>query len=149
MSSIYRLPDLSQRRHGLSYTTFEYSQLELSKPEVSNGDLNVTASVSVKNSGNLPGSEIVQLYVTMPTTSDLSHAPLMLKRFAKIRDLQPGRTQRIKLQLDKYAVSYWEERISRWVVERGEYSIKVGPSSDRLPLEGSFRLTSGFEWTGL
>lgn len=73
----------------------------------------------------------------------------MLKRFAKIRDLQPGKTEKVDLQLDKYAASYWEERISRWVVESGEYGVKVGPSSDRLPLEGSFRITSGFEWNGL
>ena len=149
MSCICLMPDLGQHRHGLSYTTFEYSQLELSKAEVLNGDLSVTASVSVTNSGNLPGSEIVQLYVTMPTTSELSHAPLMLKRFVKIRDLQPGKIQRVELQLDKYAFSYWEERISRWVVESGEYGIKVGPSSDHLPLEGSLRITSGFEWAGL
>jgi beta-glucosidase len=135
--------------HGLSYTTFGYSGLELSKPVVSNGDLSLTASVVITNSGSLPGSEVVQLYITMPTTSDLSHPPLMLKSFAKVNGLEPGKSEKVELRLDKYAVSYWDERIARWIVEKGVYAVRAGPSSDRLLLEGMFKLTEGFEWNGL
>jgi len=135
--------------YGLSYTTFDYSNLELSKPAVKDNDLSLAISATVTNSGCLIGSDVVQLYITMPTTSDLSHPPLMLKAFAKVHDLEPGKSKKVELRLDKYAVSYWEERISRWVVERGAYGVRVGPSSDRLPLEGTFKINQCFEWNGL
>jgi beta-glucosidase len=135
--------------HGLSYTAFDYSNLELSEPAVSDDDLSLTASVTITNSGNFVGSEVVQLYIAMPATSDLSHPPLMLKSFTKVHDLEPGKSEKVQLHLNKYAVSYWEERISRWVVERGIYGVKVGPSSDRLLLEGTFKVIEGFEWNGL
>lgn len=101
------------------------------------------------NTGNVAGSEIVQLYISMPTTSELSHPPLMLKTFAKVNMLQPGKSEKVELRLDKYAVSYWEERIARWTVEKGEYGIRIGSSSERLLLDGKFTLTQGFEWNGL
>jgi beta-glucosidase len=135
--------------HGLSYTTFDYSNLEVSKPVVSDGDVSLIVSVTITNSGSLAGSEVVQLYITMPTTSELSHPPLMLKTFAKVYDLKPGKSEKVELRLDKYAVSYWEERISKWVVEKGLYGVKVGSSSDRLLLAGTFQITEVFEWNGV
>lgn len=135
--------------HGLSYTTFEYSNLEIAQPSFSEKDLSLTASLTVVNTGNVAGSEIVQLYISMPTTSELSHPPLMLKTFAKVNMLQPGKSEKVELRLDKYAVSYWEERIARWTVEKGEYGIRIGSSSERLLLDGKFTLTQGFEWNGL
>jgi beta-glucosidase len=111
--------------------------------------LEVKASVTVKNTGSLVGSEVVQLYVTLPTTSHLTHAPLQLKAFAKVRDLAPGASQKVDLTLDKYATSYWDENLDRWIVERGEYAVRVGTSSDRLDLQGSFIVEKGYEWNGL
>jgi beta-glucosidase len=73
----------------------------------------------------------------------------MLKSFAKVYNLKPGKHEKVELRLDKYAVSYWEERIAKWVVERGVYRVMVGPSSSQLPLEGTFRIMEGFEWNGL
>lgn len=135
--------------HGLSYTTFGYSNLVVSKPVVSDGDVSLIASVTITNSGSLAGSEVVQLYIAMPTTSELSHPPLMLKAFAKVYDLEPGKSENVELRLDKYAVSYWEERISKWVVEKGLYGVKVGPSSDQLLLANTFQIIEGFEWNGV
>ena len=135
--------------HGLSYTTFGYSNLVVSKPVVSDGDVSLIASVTITNSGSLAGSEVVQLYIAMPTTSELSHPPLMLKAFAKVYDLEPGKSENVELRLDKYAMSYWEERISKWVVEKGLYGVKVGPSSDQLPLANTFQIIEGFEWNGV
>ncbi|GJE88185.1 glycoside hydrolase family 3 protein [Phanerochaete sordida] len=137
--------------HGLSYTTFDYSDLKLSEPSFSDGDLSVTASVTITNTGSVAGSEVVQLYVSLPTTSELTHPPLMLKAFAKLRDIAPGRSATATLKLDKYAVSYWEERIARWVVERGEYVVRVGKSSapEELTLQAKLVLKKGFEWNGV
>ena len=75
----------------------------------------------------------------------------MLKAFAKVRDLAPGKSQAVTLELDKYAVSYWEDRISRWVVESGKYAVRVGKSSapEDLTLSAEFVLDQGFEWNGL
>ncbi|EKM56180.1 glycoside hydrolase family 3 protein [Phanerochaete carnosa HHB-10118-sp] len=137
--------------YGLSYTSFEYSNLELSEPTYSSGDLSVTATVTVTNTGSVAGAEVVQLYVSLPTTSELTHPPLMLKAFAKLRDLSPGTSATAALKLDKYAVSYWEERIARWVVESGEYIIRVGRSSapEDLKLQTKLVLKKGFEWNGV
>ncbi|KAI0343869.1 beta-glucosidase [Trametopsis cervina] len=136
---------------GLSYTTFEYSDLSLSEPTYSAGDISINASVKITNTGSVAGSETVQVYVTLPTTSELTHPPLQLKAFAKVKDLAPGKSQLVTLELDKYAVSYWEERIKAWVVERGEYLVRVGPSSapKDLTLATKLVLKKGFEWNGV
>ncbi|TFY57890.1 hypothetical protein EVJ58_g6745 [Rhodofomes roseus] len=137
--------------YGLSYTTFRYSALSLSKPSVSNGDFNLTAKVTIQNTGAVIGSDVVQLYITLPSTSELTHAPVMLKAFKKVKDLAPGTSETVTLTLDKYAVSYWEERIARWVVEDGEYLVRVGRSSapEDLTLAATFAIEKGFEWSGL
>ncbi|KAG6825905.1 hypothetical protein H0H92_001914 [Tricholoma furcatifolium] len=134
---------------GLSYTTFSISDLQLSTPVISNSEVSITASVTVTNTGSVAGSEVVQLYVVPPATSDLTHASLQLKAFKKVRNLQPGASERVELSLDKYAVSYWEERFSTWTVEKGVYGVKVGASSDALKLDATFALSKGFEWNGL
>ncbi|KAG6808238.1 hypothetical protein H0H93_000386, partial [Arthromyces matolae] len=114
-----------------------------------NNEFKLTASVTVTNTGSVAGSEVVQLYVAQPSTSELTHPPLQLRAFTKVHDLQPGTSQRVQLPLDKYAVSYWEERFSTWAVEKGVYGIKVGSSSDALNLESTFEISKGFEWNGL
>ncbi|KAH0830132.1 glycoside hydrolase family 3 protein [Lanmaoa asiatica] len=135
--------------HGLSYTTFAFSDLELSTPVVADGDFSLTAAVTVTNTGSVSGSEVVQMYVSMPKTSDVTHPPRLLRAFGKAKDLAPGVSERVVLTLDKLAVSYWEDLISRWVIERGEYGLSVGPSSDVLPLTATFVVTKGLEWSGI
>lgn len=101
------------------------------------------------NTGSVAGSEVAQLYVSMPTTSEVTHPGRVLRAFTKVKDLAPGASARVVLTLDKLAVSYWEDRISRWVIERGEYGVSVGPSSDALPLSATFVVRKGLEWSGL
>lgn len=136
-------------RHGLSYTTFEYSDLEISEPKVQTGDLEISVSFNVKNTGSIAGTDVPQLYITLPATSNLTHPPIMLKKFAKVRNLESGKSEKVTLRLDKYAVSYWEERISRWNVEAGKYTVSIGSSSEKLLLRGTFDVKKGFEWNGL
>lgn len=136
-------------RHGLSYTTFSLSDLVLSQPIVSGGEFNLTVSLTVTNTGTVAGSEIVQVYTSLPTTSDLTHPPLQLKGFAKVRYLAPGTSEQVQIKLDKYAVSYWSELYDTWTVEKGVYGVKVGSSSDRLDLDATFEIDRGFEWRGL
>jgi beta-glucosidase len=66
-----------------------------------------------------------------------------------VHDLAPGALQTISIALDKYAVSYWRELYDTWTVENGVYVIKVGTTSDRLNLQASFSVETGFEWSGL
>ncbi|OCB86538.1 beta-glucosidase [Sanghuangporus baumii] len=141
--------------HGLSYTTFEYSDLIVSQPKVVdlNGkkDLQVIVSLAVANAGSVTGSEIVQVYVAYPVTSALTQVTLALRAFKKLRDIQPGEKRIAELALDKYAVSYWEERINAWTIEGGEYTVYVGPSSESFPVKASLVLQNidAFEWNGL
>ncbi|KAG2021328.1 cellulose-binding beta-glucosidase [Coprinopsis cinerea AmutBmut pab1-1] len=141
--------------HGLSYTSFSLSNLQVSAPEYKTAadgskDLAINVSLTVSNTGSLPGSEIVQVYVTPPSTSPLTHAPLQLRAFSKVKDLKPGEERKVEVTLDKYAVSYWSELLDRWVVEGGStWGVKVGTASDKLTLEGSVKVEKGFEWRGL
>ncbi|KAF9012112.1 glycoside hydrolase family 3 protein [Hymenopellis radicata] len=135
--------------HGLSYTTFSLSNLSVSKPSFTEKDVSFTASLDVTNTGSVKGSEVVQVYMSLPKTSHLTHPPLQLRGFAKVRDLEPGKTDKVTVRLDKYAVSYWDDKIECWVVEKGEYEVKVGTSSEVLELGGSVGLERGFEWSGL
>ncbi len=125
------------------------SALTLSEPIVADGEFALTASVNVTNTGAAIGSEVVQAYISLPTTSDLTHPPLQLKGFAKARDVAPGSTVTLALQFDKYAVSYWSELYYTWAVEKGVYGLKVGTGSDKLLLETTFEVPRAFEWRGL
>ena len=66
-----------------------------------------------------------------------------------MRDLVPGSKEHVQVVLDKYAVSYWNDMIDAWTVEKGVYRLEVGTSSDCLSLGAAFEVTKGFEWSGI
>lgn len=147
--------------HGLSYTTFEMSNLQVQpQTETTNGAYtvgpsfnNILVRVAVKNTGPVTGAEVVQVYVSPAPTKDSVTRPVReLRGFAKVF-LRPGETQTVDIQLErKYATSYWNEREDAWVEEKGTYGVWVGSSSD---FESSIGLRSEFEmpvrrvWRGL
>jgi beta-glucosidase len=137
--------------HGLSYTKFSLSNLQLSEAVISGGEFRLAVSLTVENVGNVTGSEVVQVYVSLPATSGLTHPMLQLKGFAKVRDLVPGGKERrdVEVVLDKYAVSYWNDVVDAWMVEKGVYRVEVGTGSDCLSLGATFEVVKGFEWSGL
>ena len=135
--------------HGLSYSKFTLSNLQLSEAVISDGEFRLGVSLTVENIGRVTGSEVVQVYTSLPATSRLTHPLLQLKGFAKVRDLVPGNKERVEVVLDKYAVSYWNDMIDAWTVEKGVYRVEVGTSSDCLSLAATFEVTKGFEWNGL
>ena len=137
------------RSHGLSYTKFTLSNLQLSEAVVSGGDFRLGVSLTVENIGPVTSSEIVQVYISLPETSELTHPRLQLKGFAKVRDLAPGNKEHVTVVLDKYAVSYWNVIKNGWTVEKGVYRVEVGTGSDCLSLGQTFEVTKGFDWSGL
>lgn len=125
--------------HGLSYTTFEYTDLVLDKKEITDIDT-LSVSVKVKNTGDRAGSEVVQLYV-----GDVDSAVVRpireLKGFAKI-NLQPGEQKTVTFNLGKRAFAYYNEQIKDWHVETGDFLISVGRSSKEILLCKSVRVVS-------
>ncbi|KAH9483439.1 putative beta-glucosidase I [Psilocybe cubensis] len=125
-----------------------YSE-DLYVPSIADSEFSLTVSLNVTNTGNVTGSEVIQVYIAAPTTSELTHPLLQLKGFAKAKNLAPGESRKVDIVLDKYAVSYWSELYDTWTVEQGVWGIKVGTASDKLVLEDSFKIEKGFEWNGL
>jgi beta-glucosidase len=112
--------------HGLSYTTYSYSNLALDAAEA-DGDGTVTASVEVTNTGPRAGEEIVQLYVGFPGAK-VDRPVKVLRGFDKV-SLAPGETRRVSLPLRVKDLAYYDAAAKTWLVERAEYQVLVGGSS--------------------
>jgi beta-glucosidase len=117
--------------YGLSYTTFSYSNLAVTP--ASSGAISV--SLDVSNSGPRAGSEVVQLYVGIPSTN-VPEPPRQLKGFQKVF-LAAGQTSRVTFSLDPSALAYWDVNSHSWAVQKGTYQIMVGSSSSDIRLTGS------------
>ncbi|HEV2328116.1 MAG TPA: glycoside hydrolase family 3 C-terminal domain-containing protein [Verrucomicrobiae bacterium] len=129
--------------YGLSYTTFGFSNLSITPGNVKNTDpFTVSVDFDVTNTGKRAGEEVAQLYVGLPATTRMPQPPEQLKRFAKIL-LQPGETRHVHFELDKQAMSCWNDRRHKWAVEAGPYHIMIGPSSRHLPLQANVNIHDG------
>jgi beta-glucosidase len=126
--------------HGLSYTRFAYGDLQLDA--VDPGDLDTTAlvraTVDVTNVGERPGREVVQLYVR-DVDATVTRPEQELKQFHKI-GLAPGETRTVQLELDARAFSFWDGARHGWVLEPGEFEVRVGSSSRNIHTTGTIRL---------
>jgi beta-glucosidase len=119
--------------HGLSYTTFAYRDLVITR----SGDT-VIASFKVKNTGKVAGKEIAQLYVR-DVQSTIFRPDKELKGFTKV-ELQPGEETKVTLTLDQRAFAYYDAPSRNWVVEAGEFEILVGASSQDIRLTASLSM---------
>lgn len=117
--------------YGLSYTTFDYSNLKLEKT----GSHEVTVSFNIKNTGKMDASEVAQVYVHDAEAS-VPRPFKELKGYEKVF-LKKGEEKRLSVVLDERAFSYYDMNLHRFVLERGVFEILVGPVSDRLPLRGA------------
>jgi len=123
--------------HGLSYTRFEYANLELSAAQVpATGAVDVRADVT--NAGSRPGEEVVQLYLHQ-AVAGVTRPVKQLKGFRRIA-LEPGETRRVIFHLDVSQLAFYD-RDMRFVVERGRVEVLVGSSSEDIRLTGSFEIT--------
>jgi beta-glucosidase len=121
--------------YGLSYTKFEYSDLQI-KP--GNGkDVLQTVTCTVKNTGNCDGQEIVQLYIRDMVAS-VAQAPILLKAFERIT-LKKGESKTVTFNLGKKELSIYNMNLEE-VVEPGEFKVMVGAASNDIRLNGKFEL---------
>lgn len=124
---------------GLSYTSFEYSDMKVSSNNFTDAE-GVTVTLKVKNTGKVAGKEVVQLYVT-DVKSTLMRPEKELKKFAKIK-LNPGEEKEISLQLDGRDFSYFDAHRGMWIAESGAFVIGVGSSSRDLRVSETVQLQS-------
>lgn len=116
--------------YGLSYTTFEYAN-----PAVKQDDRLLTVTVEVKNTGKFAGKEVVQLYAAAPNSAKMNKPEKELKAFAKTRELKPGETAVVTLQVKAADLASYDEASASWVVDGGTYKLLIGASSRDIKAE--------------
>ncbi len=131
--------------HGLSYTAFEYSDLELSTCEVPT-DAAVRVSCTVRNTGSVAGTEVVQLYLGDPVAT-VVRPVRWLAGFARAA-LEPGEAARVTFRLHADRTAFTGQGLTK-IVEPGTITVTVGGSSEDLPLTGSFTLTGPVRTVGI
>jgi beta-glucosidase len=119
--------------YGLSYTTFAFSNLAVTKS--SHGRVTVTAGVT--NTGNRAGTDVAQVYVADPAAT--GEPAEQLRGFQRAA-LNPGQTTRVSVTLPKRAFAWWDSRAGGWTVTPGTYTVGVGDSSASLPLTAQVTL---------
>jgi beta-glucosidase len=122
--------------YGLSYTTFEYSNLVMNKKKMKT-DERIEASVTITNTGKFDGEEIVQLYLR-DLVGSIARPVKELKDFQKI-SLKAGESKTIKFIIDKEKLSFYNQEL-QWVAEPGEFELMIGASSKDIRLNDNFEL---------
>jgi beta-glucosidase len=136
-------------RYGLSYTTFDLSDLKLSAEKSKENDATShTASVTVTNTGSVKGSTVAQLYIGLPDDG-ITHPKLQLRGFAKAKDIEPGENKTVQIELERLAFAYWDETKDGWKVPKGTFTVKVGQNADDLPLMAEVKIEKSVTWKGL
>lgn len=133
--------------HGLSYTTFSFSN-----PSVSSKEGKITATITIKNTGSTPGAEVAQLYIKPRKAAKINRPRKELKGFAKV-ELDAGESKTVTIEeLEKYAASYWDEERDQWCVEAGEYDVVISNTSAATKensVSGSFTVDESYWWSGI
>mgnify|MGYP000881330898 CR=1 FL=1 len=134
--------------YGLSYTNFEYRDLEVSSNEITE-DGKITVRCKVKNTGDFPGKEVIQLYVENSRTQ--LYKPLReLRCFEKI-DLSVGEEKEVSFTLDYSDFSYYDVNLKEFYVDKGIYKIQICKNSEAVilekPVEKKFN-KPGYKWSG-
>ena len=126
--------------HGLSYTTFEYSNLKLIKGNA--GEL--TVQFDIKNTGKRDGAEAAQIYVR-DLESSLPRPEKELKGFEKVF-LKAGEKKTVSIKLNKDAFAFYDPKNSMWTAEKGDFKILVGSSSRLIRFSGDYKLNETLFW---
>lgn len=130
--------------HGLSYTTFEYSNISLNKREI-NPDEKIEISLEIKNTGTMKGDEVVQLYLRDRYAS-LIRPVMELAGFKRI-SLEAGEKKKIVFHVKASQMAF-VDRDMKWKIEGGDFDVKIGSSSEDIRLEETFKVTSDLHIDG-
>lgn len=122
--------------HGLSYTTFSYSNLKLSNNAINQKE-SVKVSFTLTNTGKVEGEEVAQLYI-QDTFASVVRPVKELKDFAKVK-LKPGESKEISFELSPEKLAFYQEE-KGWITEPGEFKVMVGTASNDIKLKSSFEL---------
>lgn len=125
--------------HGLSYTTFQYSDLRLDKEKMGEDEV-LTASVTVTNTGKRAGKTVVQLYVA-PEKVEMIRPVRELKAFDKV-ELAPGASKTVTFTLGHRAFAHWNPIVHNWRCESGKYAVQIGESAHDIVLESTVEMTA-------
>ncbi|GAM70134.1 beta-glucosidase [Vibrio sp. JCM 19236] len=134
-----QLPVLFPFGHGLTYSEFEYSNLRLSQADLTDQET-VTVTLDVTNTGGRRAKEVVQLYVSDKQT-DISRPELELKGFDKL-ELQVGETKSVSFELDKRSFAFYDDKLSDWRVQSGQFEIRIGASCQDIRLTETLTVRS-------
>lgn len=132
-----KIPALFPFGHGLSYTTFSYGKATLSSSSLT-ADGSITVTVPVRNSGDRPGKEVVQLYIG-DNKSSLPRPKKELKAFGKIA-LNPGEEKTVTFTITPDDLKYFDDARHEWVAEPGKFTLYIGASSADIRTQASFTL---------
>jgi len=122
--------------HGLSYTTFSYSNLKLSSTAINQKE-SVKVSFTLTNTGKVEGEEVAQLYI-QDTFASVVRPVKELRDFAKVK-LKPGESKEISFELSPEKLAFYQEE-KGWITEPGEFKVMVGAASNDIKLKSSFEL---------
>ena len=125
--------------YGLSYTTFEYSNLEAT-PEVTTKDESFNITFDVKNTGKMAADEVAQIYLS-PADGNKNIRPIQLQGFARV-SLKPGESKKVSVKMFTEQLGYYSNEGQRqWNIKAGQFIIKIGASSQDIKLQQQINLT--------
>jgi beta-glucosidase len=136
---VREMPVLFPFGHGLSYTSFAYSNMKTSQTSLKDLD-GLTVTVDITNTGDVAGKEVAQLYVH-DQKSGLMRPVKELKGFSKV-ELQPGETKTVSFSLDFRAFAYYHPAYRQWITEDGEFDILIGASATDIRCRATVTLQS-------
>jgi beta-glucosidase len=126
--------------HGLSYTSFEYSNLKLSSDQVNSAG-QVAISVDIKNTGARAGDEVAQLYVHAQK-SRVRRPAKELRGFCRVT-VNPGHTKTVTFELAAAQLAFYDVTVHGFVVDPGRYDLLIGSSSDEIRVKAEIEVNAG------
>lgn len=126
--------------YGLSYSSFDYNNLEVSVAE-SSDDVVCAIQFEVMNTSSRDGDEVPQVYIVDEVSSVVT--PIMQLKAFERKNIKAGRKQQFRFQLSKKDLQLWSQN-RQWITEKGKYKVMIGKSSDNIVLESSFTIAKDY-----
>ncbi|MGA8199757.1 MAG: fibronectin type III-like domain-contianing protein, partial [Candidatus Sulfotelmatobacter sp.] len=129
--------------YGLSYTTFQYSHIEVEPEGASSTGAHYNVTFDVTNTGARAGADVAQVYVS-ESDPKVPRPPKELKGFSRV-ELAAGETKHVSVSLNPRAFTYYDVAGKHWHADAGKYTVKVGDSSEDVPLKADVNLPAAYD----